>query len=203
MNMRQALGQKMIETYDTGLIPEPDMISLSQNRTPYDLATNGEIPFTKIMEVNDLMLSEKTSKDQIIAGLTHDNQVVRYWALIVLRNKAMEDPDINQTLQSLLSDVSPTVQLEAASLLVSRGHQEEALPTIFRHMESEDYIALYAARTFQFVAPQLEAIPDEVMTTFENLKQKTNGGQDWSQYYVIYAYWSMSETLKALDVHVM
>lgn len=202
IKMRKALGQKMIDTYDTGLIPEPDMISLSQNRTPYDLATGGEIPFAKIMQVNDLMLSDNTFIDQLVAGLKHENQLVRYWALIVLKNQTIEDPAIDEVLQSLLSDVSPTVQLEAASLLVSRGHEEEALRTIFRHMDSDDYIALYAARTFQFVAPQLDTIPEEVFTIFEKLQQKTDSGQDWSQYYVIYTYWSISETLTALNIEM-
>ncbi len=196
LKMRSDLTAKMIETHDAGLIPEPEMIRLSKGRNSYDLSHSGQVPFDAIMQICDLMLLDEIPKGRLMAGLHHENGLVRYWSLIALKNSELEDQEITFRLRSMLSDDFPTVQMEAASLLFERGFEDEALPVIFNHFGSEDYIALYAARTYQLISNKLDKIPVEVKEAFEKLDQETNYGKDWSQYYKIYTYWSLSEASK-------
>ena len=193
-NMRKELLQEMIKIKDTGLMPEPEMIRLSPNDMPMELANNQDkFPVETIIKATNLMHQNPPDAESILNYLQHPNGFVRYWAVISLQALDYYPAEVLDQLQEMIDDDFPTVQIEAAKVLVKNG-RKSAANIINRHMtDGEDFLRLYAARTFQQIADQLSDIPNEVRLVFNELKKATNDGQDWSDYYQIYAYWALNE----------
>jgi uncharacterized sulfatase len=196
-DMRAKLNEKIIKIHDTGLMPEPAMHRLSRNSTPCEVASNPELfPVREILSACDLMLKEDPPEKKIIEYLRHDNGLVRYWTIISIQETETYSDNVNKELNKLLRDDFPVVQVEAAKALIKSG-QHRPVSAIIRNMQSDDEIlALYASRAFQNIAPELPEIPEEVYQVLNKYKKATDGGEDWSEYYKIYTYWSLSELLE-------
>lgn len=197
MEMRERLKEKIEQSYDTGLMPEPEMIRLSAHSTPYEVAHNQDIlPIDQILEVSNLMLDSDPIDERVLKGLRHSNGFVRYWTLITVQVKGTENSEIIAEMRNMLDDSFATVQVEAAKSLVNLNDYN-ALPTILKHINSVDLsTALYASRAFQQISGSLTEIPDSILEKYEQLKKDTNGGNLNSNYYKLYAYWALHETLK-------
>ncbi|WP_339713012.1 sulfatase-like hydrolase/transferase [uncultured Kriegella sp.] len=194
--MRGLLRDKIIETYDTGFMPEPEMIRLSKQNTPYELARDKEIyPIDEIMSICDLMLWNKDPIQEIIRYLKHDNGFVRYWALMTIQARGISNGEIINAVKMLLKDEFATVQIEAAKILVKNGNPK-ALDVLNQHLIGEDYLVLYAARAYQLIGDSLTEFPNEVIEAYQKMSEKTNEGSLSSKsYYTLYAYWALHSML--------
>jgi hypothetical protein len=60
----------------------------------------------------------------------------------------------------------------------------------------DDYLVLYAARAFQQISHLVNETPSAILEKYKTLQAETNQGKDWSDYYKIYSYWSLSSVLE-------
>lgn len=194
--MRKQLKRRIRETFDTGLIPEPEMIRLSTSQTPYEWAHDSlRFPIDRILSACDLMLVREPSSGEILEYLNDENGLVRYWALITIQAIKYPIGGVKSRLKELLSDDLATVQIEAAKLLIIDGYLD-ALSVLNRQLKNEPHYALYAARTYQFITSFLSELPTEFIEAYELLKVETNDGSlSTKNYYKLYTYWALRETL--------
>lgn len=199
VEMRDQCQKEMIDSYDTGLMPEPEMIRLAGN-TPYHLTHNqDEFPIETILSACNLILNEDVSLETWMQYLNHPNGFVRYWTLITIQAAGVSDEKINQRLEEMLNDEFPTVQIESAKVLVEQGDRE-AVVILNKHLKNVDYIALYAARTYELLAPDLKNVSKEFMDIYRVLEKETDSGSlSTENYYKLYTFWALSETLAALQ----
>ncbi len=189
--MRIHLHDEMVKSFDTGLMPEPEMMNLSMDLTPYKLTRNEKIyPIQEILKACDLTVKPDLTESEIIEKLNHKNGFVRYWAVVAIECMEEYSPAILSELDKLLQDELKTVQIEAAKTLIKAGKIEN-INTILKFMEDEDKtVQLFATRAFEEIWKNLPGIPDKVEKIYASLKKSTDGkwyGHD------LYAFWSLSQ----------
>ncbi len=191
-DLRKTLVEEIIKTFDTGFMPEPLMIRLAENTTPYEVAHDSALyPLEKIIAACHLMLEAQPSPEKILENLDHPNGFVRYWTVISVEQKKMRNEKILQKLHVLLDDNFSTVQVEAAKTLVKLG-DAKAVETIIRHMQTgNDPLVLFASRAFQEIAGLLPEIPASARKVYEKMEKDTQGGDMRSAYYKLYTYWAL------------
>ncbi|MGK7396224.1 MAG: sulfatase-like hydrolase/transferase [Candidatus Cyclobacteriaceae bacterium M3_2C_046] len=199
-DLRSKLKQEILKIHDTGFMPEPEMVRLSQESTPYDVAHDQEIfPLTEILAASDLMLAPSPAPDKVIKYLQHPNGFVRYWAVVAVQHHKMKEEQVVAQLNKLLADDFATVQVESAKTLVKLG-QLSAVQTIVNNMQAEDKVlVLFATRAFQEVHQLLPDISQEVYQVYEKIGEETNQGQLWHKYYQLYTYWSLIEIMNEVS----
>lgn len=191
--MRKTLKDKILETYDSGLMPEPEMIRLSVGKTPFETAHDTTIyPIGEILQACDLTLKENTLPKEILEKLRHSNGFVRYWAVISIETKGITDPIILDELKKLLNDEFPTVRMESAKILIANGYLK-ALPSITTYLGSKDYMSLYAARTIQLISSKLPELSDDIHNFYLKVDKETQSGTIDSEYYKLYTYWALKD----------
>ena len=126
LKMRKRLRTEMLKNDDTGLMPEPEMMRLSENSTPYEITKNQELfPVSEILDACDLMVDPHVSPDHVIQKLNDDNGFVRYWAVVSAESSEMYNSEILSELKERVkSDNFVTVQIEAAKTLIKAGEPE-------------------------------------------------------------------------------
>ncbi len=203
LKMRKRLRTEMLESYDTGLMPEPEMMRLSENSTPYEITKNQELfPVSEILDACDLMVDPHVSPDDVIQKLNDDNGFVRYWAVVSAESSEMYNSEILSELKERVkSDNFVTVQIEAAKTLIKAG-EPEYVQVMIKNMENKDEaVVLFATRAFEQTWNLLSEFPEKVKEIYKKLEKQTSG--KWKGY-DLYAYWSLSqvfqdESVKAPD----
>ncbi len=201
--MRNRLRSEMLESYDTGLMPEPEMMRLSENSTPYEITRNQELfPVSEILDACDLIIEPNFSTDKVIQKLNDDNGFVRYWTVVSAESLEMYNPEIIAELKKRVkSDDFASVQIEAAKTLIKAG-EPEYVQVLTDNMENEDEtVVLFATRAFEQTWKLLPEFPEKVKEIYKKLEKQTAGkwyGHD------LYAFWSLSqvfqdESVKAPD----
>lgn len=192
IDLRQTLVQELLKTFDTGFLPEPAMIRLARNSTPYAVAHDPALyPLEEIVAACQLTLEPQPTQETIIENLGHPNGFVRYWTVVTVAYRGMKQAPVQQQLRELLNDSLPTVQIEAAKTLVKLG-DVKAAETIVKHMRSgANPLVLFASRAFQEISGLLPKIPEEARKVYEKIEKDTNGGDMRSEYYQLYTYWAL------------
>jgi len=192
--MRSKLRQEILESFDTGLMPEPEMTRLAQNSTPFEITKNQDLfPITEILDACDLMIKPNLTTDEILQKLKHKNGFVRYWTVVSVESMEAYQSEILDKLEEMINDDFKTVQIEAAKTLIKAGRTDH-VNIIVKYLENEDVtFQLFAARAFEETWQLLPEFPEKVYSIYENLKASTKGkwyGHD------LYAFWSLSQVFK-------
>ena len=196
VEMRNELKKWLMETHDTGLIPEGYLLENCGTQTAYELAQNDEFfPVSSILKNNDALLEDNIDNDLILNNLKHDNLLNRYWAATAIQY--LDDPSVAilDALNETLKDPSQYVRLAAAEALCSFNKcNSEAQETILSGFRSEDLmINLMAARIFELNRDNASEIQQEVRKIHAELRDQTEG--KWKGYDV-YACWALNEAFK-------
>jgi len=123
--MRAALKQHILDTRDTGFIPEPIMTAMAQGASPTEFTSDPEqYPLREILGIIDsvqISRSPDTAK-QIEALSKHASPIIRYWSASLSNDNAI--------LESLLSDPNPTVRIAAAESALRIGPDHAAMAVL-------------------------------------------------------------------------
>ncbi len=189
-DLRNVLNDEVLQNFDTGFAPEPELIRLSGGSTPFEFARNtDQYPLEKILRVCNLVLEDDFVGSDLVRYMGDANGLVRYWAVITARSLKKFDETLISALQALLKDDYPTVQIEAANLLAEQK-EDNTLDVVIRHMQSGDpSLVLYASRAFQKMAKDRKVFPEEAKALYEKLKNEPPSGSD---FYLLYSYWALS-----------
>ncbi|WP_373496511.1 sulfatase-like hydrolase/transferase, partial [Aquiflexum sp.] len=178
-NLRNVLNDEVLKNFDTGFAPEPELIRLSEESTPFEFARKTDLyPLDKILRVCNIVLEDNILEDDLVRYLGDANGLVRYWAVIAAGSLEKFDATLITALQALLKDEYPTVQIEAARLLAEQN-DDNTIEVVTGHMKSGDpALVLYASRTFQKMAKDREVLPKESRALYEKLKNEPPRGSD-------------------------
>ncbi|MHC4435787.1 MAG: sulfatase-like hydrolase/transferase [Planctomycetota bacterium] len=201
--LRKTLQSWMLQTRDTGLLPEAEMHiraearlpSVGQGSTPYTMTRNSrKYPQRRILAAADLAGKGPENIPKLIRLLGDSDSVVRYWAVIGLDVLGPQAGPATEALEGVLEDESPNVRFAAAGVLCRMGVCEMALPVLAEGLtEEREETILYAAREIQRIGPKAGPIVEQIRETRAGCKKPdgsyTNNNHamfiDWALKYAL------------------
>ena len=124
--LRQRLKSTMIDTRDTGLIPEPMFDTLSKGSTIADYAQSEKFDPRGIADLAFTATeTDPANLPKLATAITSPDPVERYWGVVGIRilGKAAEE---TEALTLLLEDKQPIIRTTAAEALFNLGEDELA-----------------------------------------------------------------------------
>jgi hypothetical protein len=167
--MRGLLKAQILKTRDAGFLFEPEMMMRSEGSSTYEMAQDtAKYDLERIYAAAEMV--GKANAAEIAVNLGNADSGVRFWGVMGLMNNLTDAKNYIPQLKTLLSDLSPTVQVAAAGLLCKLGASKEALPVLAKWMNDERlWLALYAARTIQEAGKEALPLVPEIKKTLEKL----------------------------------
>lgn len=165
--MRAAHRQWVLETRDTGLIPEPILVHRSKQlgseyavlRQPGSDQVNQRIATTA-----NLASEGESALPELIQAMKDEDDAVRYWAATGIGNigeSAREDAA--GIVQAALADESSAVRTAAARALCRMGLPESALPVLVKEMTTgQQWERLQAAIVLDEIDEQARPVMEEM-----------------------------------------
>ena len=148
--MRQEHVRWVLETHDLGFLPEAESWRRSAGTTPYAIARQSGVYPLPHIRATAAWVGNTEAMAQQTASLADPDAAVRYWAAVGLRAQGPAAANASQVLTAALTDMSPTVRVEAAGVLVALDGDPAALQVLAAALGSDsDDVALRAARTLQ------------------------------------------------------
>jgi arylsulfatase A-like enzyme len=196
LEMREELSYWLVETHDTGLIPEGYLLENCDQKTAYEMAQSSQFyPSEEVLAINNSLLEESVNIDLLISGLSDEKILIRYWAATTLQYLEMPSEKVIDALVDALKDPSMYVKLAAAETLCALNHcSSDAQEAILSGLKFEHkMISLMAARIFELHRDKAKEIIPEVKKIHERLYNDTEG--KWKGYDV-YACWALNEAFK-------
>jgi len=151
--MRRVHRSWMVETHDTGLLPEAEMHIRSEGSTPYEMAQQiSKYPQWRILNAADLVGRGPSSLPKMIRLSSSSDSAVRYWSVVAMSVLGSGASQTVKALNDRLGDSSPNVRFAAAGALCKLGLCENALPVLAEGLaEQREETVLYAARELQLL----------------------------------------------------
>jgi len=152
--LRKACYAWQKDIFDTGFIPESQMVEIAKSKLLYDFARSEEYQLDNIMEVaNTATMGNADVLPYLQTNLENENAIIRYWAAVgcvILGKKAKPASD---DLKKSLKDPSIAVRITAAEALYNLGYAEIAIPVLTSALESSnDKAILHAANVIDCIA---------------------------------------------------
>jgi uncharacterized sulfatase len=195
--MSSVLHTWMIDTRDTGLLPEGEMHARAGGKSPYDMARRPDaFPVGRILKAAELVGRGPTEIPKLTQMLSDPDAGLRYWAATALAALGPQASPAAEPLSRLLRDTCPPVRFAAAEALCKLGHQDRSLPALavsalvegLQHPDKR--VRLHAAIALAAVGPKAHpAIP--AMT--KALKQQGKGD------YPLFTRWALEHALAELE----
>jgi uncharacterized sulfatase len=190
--MRQKLKSRMLETWDTGLLPEDELVTRFGGRPPFDSVGQLEVyPMERVLEVAELVGRGPEKMSELRAAMSASDSAVRYWAATGLGALGVAAKPAEDELKSALRDSSSAVRFAAAEALCNLDLDELAVPVLAEGLSEASILAqLHAAQILVAVGPKSRlAIP-----AMKNAVERSEGLQDHG--------WYLREALGALLVEL-
>ena len=151
--MRSALREKLVDTRDTGFIPEGMRAALAAPRTVYEYAQSDAYPIERIVDLADRATSrDPAALEELSAALDDPHPVVRYWGAmgcLILQEKALP---AKARLFAALDDDWADVRIAAAEALGYLGEREAGLEALDGVLQQGNlYEKLAALNTLDFM----------------------------------------------------
>ena len=171
--LRKVHRKWMLQTHDTGLLPEAEMHIRAEGSTPYEIAQDsGKYPQKRILASADLVGKGQDNIPKLIRLLGDSDSAARYWAAVALSALGSEASPAIEGLTLLLKDSSPNVRFAAAGALCKLGLCENALPVLAKGLEDRrEEAVLYAAREIQGIGDKARPIVPQIKDARARCKQ--------------------------------
>ena len=171
--MRELLKNKMIDSRDTGIIPEAMFAELAPN-SPISEFLDKKVDQMKSYVDLAFIATERDSKNlqQLIAGLQSESPIVRYWSSHGLMLLGEDAKSAEAELIKLLSDSSSAVRVTSAYALFIIKKSEAARDALIAELskEKDEFALLYAVNTI-IQCKLSNQVPDEwIKATLANKK---------------------------------
>jgi arylsulfatase A-like enzyme len=140
--MRKTNSMWIRQIYDTGFIPEADLVDRIGNAPAYDYMRSGKINLNEIINAAEIAtVGDVENLKTLQKYLQSRESAVRYWGatgLLILGDKAA--PALND-LKAALYDESASVVTVAAEALYKLGEKDEAKRAFLRVLKSPNKFA--------------------------------------------------------------
>jgi len=149
--MRRQLRDWMLQTHDTGLLPEAEMYVRATGSTPYEVVQDAtRFPQSRILAAAELMGAGPKALPALTEYIEDGDSAVRYWAAEALLALGPEAAEAKEALTQALEDPSPDVRFAAAGALCRLGRCDEAVLVLARGLQDpREPVVLHAARLLQ------------------------------------------------------
>ncbi len=140
--MRQANREWTARIFDTGFIPEAQLIEQAGDQSFYDFVRSGAVDLPAIMEAAERATAkEPESLKTVRSYLKSEESAIRYWGatgLLMAGEKARSAMD---DLKKACNDPSGNVAVVAAEALYALGEKKDALRSLLRILENPNEFA--------------------------------------------------------------
>jgi len=160
----------ILDTRDIGFLFEPEYRIRSKDISPYEMAKDpGSFDIEKILAAAELV--GKGTMSEITEAINSNDSGVRFWGVTALRNDVIMAEKFVRTLEDLLNDPSPVVQIAAAETLCHINHCNNALQILDKWVQDDrPWLALYAARSLQLIGDKACPL---IQTMYQVLNKNT------------------------------
>jgi len=189
--MRDALRAWMIETRDTGPLPEAEMRVRAKNGSPYDMTRQADVAsLTRILDAAELIGRGPTEFDELHGLLADRDPVVRYWAATGLAALGGEARGASAELTGALRDRSPDVRIAAAEALCTLGREKEALPVLADALKHQDpRVRLHAAAVLAVIGEKARGVLPQILAAAADKGQNNHA---------LYTRWALEHVIQGL-----
>ena len=163
--MRRVHCKWIVETYDTGLLPEAEMHICAEGSSPYEIAQPSAKKYRPrcILIAADLVGKGPEALPKMVKLLNVPQAAVRYWAIVAISALNSQGAPAAKELTQLLKDSSPNVRFASAGTLCKLGLCENALPVLADGLKDQrEPVVLYAAREIQSIGNKARPIVPQI-----------------------------------------
>jgi uncharacterized sulfatase len=173
LRLRTIHRRWMLQTRDTGLLPEAEMHIRAEGSTPGEMARNTrKYPQRRILAAADLVGKGPDNIPKLTRLLRDSDSAARYWAVVALSALGSEAAPAVDALIPLLKDSSPNVRFAAAGALCKLGLCDDALLVLAVGLdEQREETVLYAAREIQSIGDKARPIVSQIEEARARCKQ--------------------------------
>lgn len=166
--LRAALYDRMIETRDVGLIPEPILEDLGRKHgNKYHVLKQEENSNLLRRLIGVIEAGQRGDRPVLLDALGSERASVRYWAATWLGN--LQEKSASSTLIELTKDSTPAVRVAAALALCKLGHHQRYVSLLAEHIESDNLITgMYAIRELEQVGPPARSVLPAIKEARDN-----------------------------------
>jgi hypothetical protein len=162
--LRRALDNHMLEIHDNGFIPEGSPLE------GYDASRQGDYPLDAIMRLAASAIErDPANLPRIIDTLTHDNEVMRFWAVLGCRMLSEHArPAAAELTRMLRTDPSVHVRIAVAEALAGLDLTAESVPFLAQalHEQTNERVKLQALNALTNIGERATpALPQIVEAT--------------------------------------
>lgn len=195
--MRKRLRDWMLDTKDTGLLPEAEMLIRAAGSTPYEMTrTPAKFSPSSILDVAELIGSDARILPTMTESLADPDSAVRYWSLIYFASLGKEAAPATDAIRKLLDDPSPDVRFTAADVLCGLGACEEGLPVLARGLaDVREPVVLHAARTAQRFGAKAAPIVEQMAQARRNCVKLD--GSYRNDNYAMFIDWALKHAIES------
>jgi len=138
VTLREQLKTTMIETHDTGLIPEPLFETLADSSTIADFTQSPAFDLKKIAEIA-FVASERNPENLPLlkAAISSADPVERYWGTLGLRMLGTDAKQEAESILPLLKDSQSVIRTTAADALFTFEKKEIAHAALLNELKSD------------------------------------------------------------------
>ncbi|HSP43285.1 MAG TPA: sulfatase [Luteolibacter sp.] len=138
--MRAKLRDAMVETKDTGVVPEPMFAKLSGGRPLAELVREPEFGHEALVDLAFAATAENAEIGLLEQAATSGHPVKRYWGLLGLMVRGKADG-----ARDLVDDPHSVIRTLAAETLHAAGDEETARKSLLAELarENDEYSVLY------------------------------------------------------------
>jgi uncharacterized sulfatase len=194
--MRRVHRSWMVETHDTGLLPEAEMHIRSEGSTPYEMAQQiSKYPQLRILDAADLVGRGPSNIPKLIRLSSSSDSAVRYWSIVALSVLGSGAPQTVKSLNNRLGDSSPNVRFAAAGALCKLGLCENALGVLAEGLEEpREESVLFAAREIQFLGSRARPIVQQMKDTRQ--RYTNTDGTPINNNHAMFIDWALKNALE-------
>ncbi len=180
--MRAAHRAWVLETRDTGLIPEPILVNRSKEvGSEYEVLrqAGGDQYNKRLATVATLASEGESALPKLIQAMKDEDEAVRYWAATGIGNIGQPAREEAAGIaRATLKDESSAVRTAAARALCRMGMPEEALPVLVNEMTTgQQWERLQAAIVLDEIDEQARPVIEEMKQGLEYQKGFNSNGK--------------------------
>ncbi len=180
--MRAAHRQWVLETRDTGLIPEPILVKRAKRLgSEYAILRQEDADAynERLSSVATMASEGEVVLPQLLQAMKDEDDAIRYWAATGIGNIGeTAKTDASGLVRAALTDDSSAVRTAAARAMCRMGMPKEALPVLVREMTTgEQWERLQAAIVLDEIDEQARPVIDEMKQGLEYQKGFNSDGK--------------------------
>jgi arylsulfatase A-like enzyme len=195
--MRRQLRDWMLQTHDTGLLPEADMHIRAAGSTPYEVVQDAaKFPQSRILAAAELVGADRKALPALMEYLEDGDSAVRYWAAEALLALGPDAGEAKKALTTALEDPSPDVQFAAAGALCRLGSCDEAVLVLAKGLQDpREPVVLHAARTLQGLGAKARPALNHMQSARERCKNAD--GSYKNDNYAMFVDWALTRAIES------